>query len=177
MLRVLREHYGATVIREETLEGRDQYVLLLVPEGEDLLPQGQDVLPPGAKIHLWVDKETNQVTGIAFFVESASGDEAPPMKPPGPPTVEPGLGITVKEGTTYASLLEGLSERHDVTVTSEETVDGAVHCVLSLVPKADQEGLSLATGEVWVDVESGKVTRMSFASGGGSVGFEFGPAQ
>lgn len=183
VLPVLREHYGATVVGEEALEGRDQYVLLLVPQGEDVLPPGAEietVLPPGAEIKLWVDKKSNHVTGISFYEYSANADEkgaeVPAMRPESPVLTGPGFSLTVEEGTTYASLLEDLSERYDVTVTSEETVGSAIHYVLSLIPKADQEDQLPVSGDVWVDIESGKVTHMSFVSGDGSVEFESGPA-
>jgi hypothetical protein len=86
VLPVLREQYGATVVSEETVEGRDQYVLLLVPREEDALTQGHDMLPPGAEFKLWVDKESNLVT--ALMVSGAHfgggngpdcGGEAPPV--------------------------------------------------------------------------------------------------
>lgn len=183
VLPVLREHYGATVASEETLEGRDQYVLLLVPQGEDVLPPGAEietVLPPGAEIKLWVDKETNLIHQMAFSV-SAGGDEkspeVPAMRLEGPVLRGPGFSLTVEEGTTYASLLEDLSERYDVTVTSEETVDNSIHYVLSLIPQADQEDLSPVSADVWVDIESGKLTHMSFVDSAGSLEFGFGPAQ
>lgn len=182
VLPVLREHYGATVASEETLEGRDQYVLLLVPQGEDVLPPDAEietVLPPGAEIKLWVDKETNLIHQMAFSISVGVDEEAaevPAMRPESPVLTGPGFSLTVEEGATYASLLEDLSERYDVTVTSEETVGSTIHYVLSLIPKADQEDQLPVRGEVWVDIESGKVTHMSFVNGDGSVEFESGPA-
>jgi outer membrane lipoprotein-sorting protein len=163
-LPALREHYDATVVGEETVAGRDHYVLLLVPKGEDVLPQEQDALPPEAEIRLWVDKESNLVTQIVVVEK---GPDVPMTAPEAQAPTEPGFGLSVQEGAAYASLLEDFGQRYDVTVTSEETTGSTIHYVLSLVPKPGQETLLPGSGgicDVWVDAESGKVSWFTITS-------------
>jgi hypothetical protein len=184
VLPVLREHYGARIVSEETLEGGGQYVLLLIPPEEGVLPPGS-VLPPGAEIELWVDKETNLIRQIGFSTGPDCGESVqailaqPVADQPGTEVpLWPGLTVTIEaEGATRASLLEDLSECCEVTVTSEKTIDGATHLLLSLLPKISEGGLSPAIASVWVDVESGKITRMSFVSDQTSADFELCPGQ
>lgn len=77
----LREHYHAEAVGEETLAGRDHYVLLLVPMAEDTSPQEEDAFPSGAEIRLWVDKKSNLVTQIVV-VEAGDVPTAPEGEAP-----------------------------------------------------------------------------------------------
>jgi outer membrane lipoprotein-sorting protein len=163
-LPALREHYDATVVGEEAVAGRDHYVLLLVPKGEVVLPQEQDVLPPEAEIRLWVDKKSNLVTQIVVVEK---GPDVPMTVPEAQAPTEPRFGLSAQEGIVYASLLEDLGQRYDVTVISEETSGGTIHYVLSLVLKPGQEGPLPDSGgicDVWVDAESGKVSWFTLTS-------------
>lgn len=69
-LPALQEHYHAEVVGEEPVAGRDHYVLLLVPMGEDASPQEQDAFPPGAEIRMWVDKESSLVTQVVVVEDT-----------------------------------------------------------------------------------------------------------
>jgi outer membrane lipoprotein-sorting protein len=169
VLSALPEHYDATVVGEETMAGRDHYVLLLVPKGEDVLPQEQDALPPEAEIRLWVDKKSNLVTQIVVveIVVVEKGPDIPMTVPEAQAPTGPEFGLSAQEGAAYASLLEDLGQRYDVTVISQETTGSTIHYVLSLVPKPVQEGPLPGSGgicDIWVDAESGKVSWFTLTS-------------
>jgi hypothetical protein len=216
----MRELYRVDVTGEETLDGHDCYVLLATPLGKDELPEGLEPSPPADQIELWVDKETNLVHRVLLYFSTPEELEAhfanmgPPPEPaplpidlppeplpapeemrqPEPPPLPapPPPGFTITPELAYATLLEDLSEVHEVTVTvvSKETIDNTIHYVLSMVlkplPEPELEGAEPSPPppiemEVWVDAESGLVTEMEFkapdAGGGGGIMLDSGPGQ